>query len=230
MTIINDLIGPVLPVGVPEFRVVLVTSIVGSTAAGGTSGRMGNETDTALLLGLREWSDVVLVGSSTIKAEDYGGVLVSESNQRKRWARGQEPIPPIAVISSSLDFDPGARFFRSPTPPIIITDNTDREKLAVLKETGARLMHLDHLGVRQVVDKLNDEGFARISCEGGASVYAQAVDADVVDVWHQTIDPTVSGSVEKPAVRGGSTAANRMRLEHTHVDPDSTLFLRYRRS
>ncbi|WP_290275734.1 pyrimidine reductase family protein [Corynebacterium faecale] len=230
MAHIDDLIGPVLPVATPEFRVVLVTSIVGSTAAGGTSGRMGNETDTALLLGLRQWSDVVLVGSSTIKAEDYGGVMVSESDQHKRRARGQEPVPPIAVISSSLDFDPTAQFFRSPTPPIIITDSTDQDKLGVLEDAGARLMRLDHLGVGAIVDKLNDEGFARISCEGGAFVYAQAVEADVVDVWHQTIDPTVSGSVEKPAVRGGSTAATRMRLEHTHVDPDSTLFLRYRRS
>lgn len=229
MVDINDLIGPVLPVGEPEFRTVLVTTLAGSTSTGGTSGHLGNATDTALLLALRAWSDVVLVGSATVKAEDYGGVVIDEAGQRERTARGQQAVPPIAVISSSLDFNPAARFFtRATTPPIIITDSTDRDKLTALEATGARLIHLDLLGVGAIVDKLRARGFARISCEGGASVYGQVVDAGVVDLWHHTIDPTLSGTVEKPAVRGGSTLRVPMTLEHTRMDPDSTLFLRYR--
>ncbi len=230
MVNIDQLIGPVLAVGAPEFRVVLVTTVVGATAADGTSGHLGNDTDTALLLGLRAWSDVVLVGSATVKAENYGGVIIDEAGQESRIAAGQSAIPPIAVISSSLDFDPGTRFFtEAPIPPIIFTNNTDPGKLVALESTGARLIYLEQLGVGAVVDKLHGEGFARISCEGGASVYGQAVDAGVIDVWHQTIDPIFSGTVEKPAVRTGSATITRMELEYLHNDPDSTLFLRYRR-
>ncbi|NLZ58230.1 MAG: pyrimidine reductase family protein [Corynebacterium sp.] len=229
--ITEQLIGPVLPVGEPELRTVLVTTIAGSTSTGGTSGHLGNDTDTALLLGLREWADVVLVGSATVKAEDYGGVLINDSGQHDRRVRGQQPVPPIAVMSSSLNFDTTTRFFtEATTAPIIITNNTDHTRLAALKATGAHLIHVDGMGVQVVVDKLRAGGYARISCEGGASVYAQVVDAGLVDVWHHTLDPSLSGTVEKPVVRGGSPKRVPMRLEHSHLDTDSTLFLRYRRS
>lgn len=231
MVDITDLIGPTLPGTEPELRAVLVTTISGSTSTGGTSGHLGNATDTALLLGLREWSDVVLVGSSTVKAENYGGVAISKKEQENRLQRGQQTIPPIAVISSSLNFDPTTRFFtEAATAPLVITDNTNPTRLAALEAAGAHLLHLEEMEAGVIVDKLRAEGYARISCEGGASVYAQMVDAGLVDVWHQTIDPSLSGTVEKPAVRGGSTKRVPMRLEHTHADADSTLFLRYRRS
>ena len=225
----SDLIGPVLPAGEPECRAVLVTTLAGSTSAGGTSGHLGNDTDTALLLALRAWSDVVLVGASTVRAEDYGGVVIDQAEREARQRRGQQPVPPIAVISSSLDLDPGSRFFtEADTAPIIITDNTDPSRLAELEATGARILKVGTLGVGVVVDKLRQGGFARISCEGGASVYAQMIDAGVLDVWHHTIDPTLSGAVEKPVVRGGHHQPVALTLEHVHADPDSTLFLRYR--
>lgn len=229
--ITDHLIGPTLPVGEAELRAVLVTTLAGSTSTGGTSGHLGNATDTALLLALREWSDVVLVGSSTVKAEDYGGVVISAAGQEARRARGQQPVPPIAVISSSLNFDPTTRFFtEAVTAPIIITDNTDPGKLTALQDAGARVSQVTETGVEVVVAKLRAAGYARISCEGGASVYAQVVDSGLVDIWHHTIDPSLSGAVEKPAVRGGSTQRRPMVLEDAHVDSDSTLFLRYRRS
>lgn len=227
--LVTDLLGPVLPVGEPECRAVLVTTLAGSTSTGGTSGHLGNDTDTALLLALRAWSDVVLVGASTVRAEDYGGVLIGEAEQEARRRRGQQPVPPIAVLSSSLDLDPHARFFtEAATAPIIITDNTDPSRLAGLQAAGARIWQVGTLGVGLVVDTLRQEGFARISCEGGASVYAQMIDAGIINVWHHTIDPTLSGTVEKPAVRGGHTQPVALTLEHLHADPDSTLFLRYR--
>lgn len=227
--LVTGLIGPVLPVGEPECRAVLVTTLAGSTSAGGTSGYLGNDTDTALLLALRAWSDVVLVGASTVRAEDYGGVVIGEAERKARQRRGQQPVPPIAVISSSLDLDPISRFFtEAAAAPIIVTDNTDPSQLAGLQAAGARILQVGTLGVRLVVDKLRQEGFARISCEGGASVYAQMIDARAIDVWHHTIDPTLSGTVEKPAVRGGHNRPATLTLEHVHADPDSTLFLRYR--
>lgn len=227
--LVNDLIGPVLPAGEAECRAVLVTTLAGSTSAGGTSGYLGNATDTALLLALRAWSDVVLVGASTVRAEDYGGVVINEAEQQVRQQRGQQPVPPIAVISSSLDLDPGSRFFtEASVAPIIVTDNTDPSRLAGLRAAGARILQVGTLGVGLVVDKLRREGYARISCEGGASVYAQMIDTGVIDVWHHTIDPTLAGAVEKPAVRGGRPQPVALTLEHVHADPDSTLFLRYR--
>lgn len=230
MTDIQQLIGPELAVGEPELRAVVVGTITGSTTVSGTSGGLGNDTDTALLLGLRHWCDVVLVGSATVKAENYGGVRISGNRRAKRRAGGQAPVPPIAVVSSSLNFDTDTRFFlEADTPPIIVTDNPDPGRQALLRSAGARILQVTSTDAEVVVDKLRATGFARISCEGGPSIYSQLIDADLVDLWHHTIDPTLNGAVEHPLVRGDAGPPRRFRLEHWHADPDSVLFLRYRR-
>ena len=227
---IKDLLGPLTSPSTPELRAIVVSALNGSTTVDGTSGSLGNETDTALLLGLRVWSDVVLVGSATVKAENYGGVVVSEEEQQAREAAGQAPIPPIAVVSGSLNFDTSTRFFKEyVVAPIIITNNTDPAKHKPLLDAGAQLFVIDSLDAQGIVDKLRAEGYARITCEGGPSLFAQIIDAGVVDFWHQTMDPTLSGSVEHPLVRGGSTKPQRFSLDHVFADDDGVVFLRYKR-
>lgn len=51
---------------------------------------------------LRELADVVLVGAGTVRAEGYGPVLLDEVAQERRATRGQQPAPPIAVVTRSL--------------------------------------------------------------------------------------------------------------------------------
>ncbi|MDO5374511.1 MAG: pyrimidine reductase family protein [Corynebacterium glutamicum] len=231
MVDILELIGPLPSVSTPELRAIVVTAINGSTTINGTSGQLGNSTDTELLLALRRWSDVVLVGSSTVKAENYGGVKVSPEIQKQRLNQGQEAIPPIAVMSGSLNFDVDTRFFlEAEVPPIIITDNSDQTKQQRLVDAGAQVIEVETLTAEVGVEKLRSLGYARIDCEGGATLYGQMLAADLVDVWHHTIDPTLSGSVERPTVKGGDDAPRRFTLEHVFVDDDSTLFLRYKRA
>ncbi|ALC06086.1 hypothetical protein CDES_08465 [Corynebacterium deserti GIMN1.010] len=230
MVNISELIGPLSPVNTPELRAIVVSALNGSTTVDGTSGNLGNATDTALLLALRRWSDVVLVGSATVKAENYGGVIISTEDQQARQAAGQRPIPPVAVVSGSLNFDVSTRFFtESAVSPIIVTDNKDTSKHVPLLEAGAEILLVEKLTARDIADKLRAEGYARVTCEGGPSLFAQVIDAGVVDVWHHTLDPTLSGSVEHPLVRGGSTTPHRFALDHIHADPDGTVFLRYKR-
>src|SRR5699024_2033216 len=143
MVDILELIGPLPSVSTPELRAIVVTAINGSTTINGTSGQLGNSTDTELLLALRRWSDVVLVGSSTVKAENYGGVKVSPEIQKQRQELGQEAIPPIAVMSGSLNFDVDTRFFHeAEVPPIIITDNSDQAKQQRLVDAGAQVIEV----------------------------------------------------------------------------------------
>ena len=98
---VNTIIGPTS--AQEEIRAVAITTLFGSFTTGGTSGELGNETDSAVLQGLREWADVILVGSGTVKAEDYGPADT-----------------PMAVVSRSLNFDTTTKLF-SGTPPIIVT-------------------------------------------------------------------------------------------------------------
>lgn len=205
---INTIIGPTS--AQEEVRAVAITTLFGSFTTGGTSGKLGNEMDSAVLQGLREWADVILVGSGTVKAEDY------------------DPADtPMAVVSRSLTFDTTTKLF-SGTPPIIVTPQdsladpalTSRRK--TLEAAGCELV--EGGGVPEVVDKLRARGFGRIVCEGGPSLYTEMFKHSLIDVLHLTLDPHVNG---EPAGLVGDIA-ERFTLEQAVADGDY-LFTRYRR-
>jgi len=72
------IIGPTLPPDQPEVRAVAISSLTGSLTLDGVSGGLGNELDRQLLLALRDWADVVLVGAGTVRAEGYTGNRAKE--------------------------------------------------------------------------------------------------------------------------------------------------------
>ena len=195
-----------------EVRAVVITTVFGSFTSGGTSGALGNDTDSDLLLALREWADVILVGSGTVKAEDYGPADT-----------------PMAVVSRSLTFDTSAKLF-SGAPPLILTPEeslSDPELEAnrqALKAKGCQLVSTGNGGAREIVDTLRAHGFGRIVCEGGPSLYASLFEHSLIDVLHLTIDPRANG--EKAGLQGDFT--QQLELEDITAD-GSFLFARYRR-
>ena len=205
---VNTIIGPTS--AQEEIRAVAITTLFGSFTTGGTSGELGNETDSAVLQGLREWADVILVGSGTVKAEDYGPADT-----------------PMAVVSRSLNFDTTTKLF-SGTPPIIVTpqeslvDPALASRRKTLEAAGCELVVGN--GVPEVVDKLRARGFDRIVCEGGPSLYAEMFKHSLIDVLHLTLDPHANG---EPAGLAGDID-ERFALEDAVADGDY-LFTRYRR-
>ena len=88
---------------------------------------------------LRSIADVILVGAGTVRAENYGPPRISPEDQEARQARGQEPVPTIAVVSGRLHLDPTSRMFvDSPSRPIILTtEHADAARRAPAR-TGRR--------------------------------------------------------------------------------------------
>lgn len=195
-----------------EVRAVAITTAFGSFTSAGTSGSLGNDADKEVMLALREWADVVLVGSGTVKAEDYGPADI-----------------PIAVVSRSLDFDTTAKLFSGP-PPLILTPDesltdaglsTRRERLS---RAGAELVGTGGGGVQEIVDTLRARGLGRIVCEGGPSLYAAMFEASLIDVLHLTCSPFVNG--EPSGLEGDIDVA--LELEDVY-SAGSHIFARYRR-
>lgn len=207
---INAIIGPAA--AREEVRAVAITTVFGSFTARGTSSSLGNDTDAEVLLALREWADVILVGSGTVKAEDYGPADT-----------------PMAVVSRSLDFDTDAKLF-SGTPPIILTPEaslTDPELASRREKLTAAGCSLEGTGggsAREIVDKLRALGFGRIICEGGPSLYAALLEHTLIDVLHLTLDPHINA--ERAGLEGDIDV--EMELEHVEAD-GSCIFARYRR-
>ncbi|KQB86511.1 pyrimidine reductase family protein [Corynebacterium lowii] len=211
-------------------RGIMVSTLTGSATIKHRSQDLGNDTDHALLMAVRDWADVVLVGAGTVRAEDYGGVQPTPSRPRPA---------PIAVLSRGLDFDFHAQFFHNfTTPPIFLTPRTTLESPALapqrqlIEEIGGRILPCD--SPAEAVSVLRAQGFNKIACEGGPSVLGALIEADLIDVMHLTFSPILSSRVELPLVplaqeKEEAAVVSHLSLEHTAVDEDSTLFLRYRR-
>ncbi|SDR98414.1 dihydrofolate reductase family protein [Corynebacterium timonense] len=212
---ISTLIGPTLPAGQPELRAVTATTIFGAFTRRGTSGALGNDTDHALLLGVREWADCVLVGAGTVRAEGYGS---SDT--------------PTVIVSGSLDLDPSSDLFNGTvavaTPAHSLDDASLAPRREALRSAGARLIPTGSGSAHEVVDAVRSLGYTRISCEGGPSLYAALFSAGLVDVLHLTVDPSLSGEDGPAGLSLDSTDTHRFTLEAAEWERDSMLFCRYR--
>ena len=157
-----DIIGPVTDQ--PEVRAIAISSLTGSLTLDGVSGGLGNELDRQLLLALRDWADVVLVGAGTVRAEGYTGDRAKQ----------------LAVLSRSGDVPLADALVLNPSSPQeLITELHARGHRRIVCEGGpevftmlfdAHLIDVLHLTVAPVllapVDKhLVDAGAHRLRLE-----------------------------------------------------------------
>ncbi|MGH8861898.1 MAG: dihydrofolate reductase family protein, partial [Jatrophihabitantaceae bacterium] len=100
-------------------RANMVVSVDGAAAAGGLSAGLQTPGDNRVFAALRDLADVVLVGSGTAAAENYGP---ASPDADRRHAYGMPPELPIAVISRSLHLALDGRLFADAAPrPLVIT-------------------------------------------------------------------------------------------------------------
>lgn len=221
-------LGPTLPIGHPETRAIAVMTVNGQAALGGTSQSLGSPMDAALLQHLRFWSDAVLVGARTVRAENYGGVKVPDDIQAQRVARGQTAVPPIAVISRSLDFEESARLFiDTDVPPIFLTTSTDAAAKQRITDLGAQVIEVPD---EDYVGALHARGLMRVSVEGGPGIFARAFRRSELDLLHLTIDPSLAFTQASPLLYFQEETQHSvgLDLEHHCADQDGCVFLRYR--
>ena len=78
------------PAGV---RANMIFSADGAAAFGGRAGPLSCPVDQQLLEILRGFADVVLVGAGTARAENYGPVRLTDTQQATRRGEGGPPAP-----------------------------------------------------------------------------------------------------------------------------------------
>lgn len=207
-------------------RANMIFSADGAAAFQGRAGPLSNASDYQLLLALRAYADVVLVGAGTARAENYGPVRLRPDHleQRRELGLGDTP-PPIAVVSQSGRLPD--RLLESPTPPILITSTRSAREL----ETPCRVLAAgaDAVDVPEAIRLLNEQGMERILCEGGPTLLDELVDNDLVDELCVTLAPCLAGS--QPLGGGapaGIAAPTSLRLAHVLAASDY-LYLKYQR-
>ena len=220
----------------PWLLLDFVATADGATAVGGVSGSLGGDADKAVFRALRAVPDVILVGARTVRAERYGPPRLPDEVQAARRARGQAPLPRLAVITASLDLDPAARLFAGADPdnrPLVITgaggEPARRAALAAVSEAVVDAGD-ERVDPTAAMVELGRRGARVVLCEGGPTLAGQLVAAGLVDELCLTIAPLLAAGDAARVAHGPPVAE----LEHLRLarvlEEDGVLCLRYVRA
>lgn len=162
----------------------------GARGSDGTSATLSNTADRAILGAIRSLADVVLIGADTLRAEGY---LLPRSAR-------------LAVLTGTGELAPtGSRSGPHPRPVLVIGPAA-AEQRARLTLTDAPIEFVALPGARSVdpthvIAALRERGARSIVCEGGPSLAAQLLDADLVDELCVSTSPRLTGG-ELPMLGG----------------------------
>jgi riboflavin biosynthesis pyrimidine reductase len=186
-------------------RLNMISSIDGAVTVGGTSGALGGPPDKKVFATLRSTADVILVGAGTARAEKYGPAHLDDDTRRAREARGQQPEPPIAVVSSRGEFDFATPFFTEATSkPIIVAprDAFDTVRAAAGDAAEVLATDTDRVDLVETVAQLAGRGYRYVLAEGGPRLNGDLARAHVLDELCLTVSPRIVGG-DGPRVIAG---------------------------
>ncbi|MBS1679230.1 MAG: dihydrofolate reductase family protein [Actinobacteria bacterium] len=216
------------PADRPRVALNFATTLDGRAAIDGRSGKIGSDTDTAMLVGLRERFDAVMIGAGTMRAERYGRIFGDPARRERRAELGIPRDPPVVIVGS-LDLPWDAPLFtEGGGEALLITADADGEPPAtqtpvvVLREPGGRV------DVGTALRRLRAEhGIRALLCEGGPHLHSQLQAKDLADELFLTIAPKLVGA--GPSILEGALPAV-VELELAWLlQEGSELFARYRR-
>jgi riboflavin biosynthesis pyrimidine reductase len=210
-------------------RCNMISSIDGAIAVHGRSGMLGGPADRRVFGVLRGLADVVLVGAATVRAEGYGPARPDESARAGRVQRGQQPVPPIAVVTRSGQLDWSSSFFvDAAVRPILLTsaDADPREIERARPVADVIVAGDDRVDLRRGIAELNERGYASVLVEGGPGINAQLVHAGLLDELCLTVAPRIVGGMG-PRILAGDELATPLGLHLVHLlEEDGYLFSR----
>lgn len=202
-----------------------VATIDGATVVDGRSRAISDPDDRAMFAALRSIPDFIVVGASTVRAENYRPVTLDEERRNARVEAGLEPVPHLVIVSRSLDLDPAARVFGDPDHRVtVLTDGgAPADRFARLSEV-ADVVRLRGTDATDVMHYLRMSRV--VLCEGGPTLMGQFVAAGLVDELALTIAPLLVAGGSPRLADGPPTSPREMRLDRV-LYGDRSLFLRF---
>lgn len=225
------------PAGTTRVSFNFVSSIDGAATVDGRSGALGNEDDQHLFQLMRRTADVIVVGAQTVRAEGYGGELLSPEAQQWRLDHGRTAHPPLAIVSGTLNLDPSHEVFtQAPVRPLVLTVEATHPDLreALSRVADVVLAGSDSLDVDRAIAELAARGLHSIHSEGGPTLLGTFQAANRVDELSLTVAPLLVGGTAKRIAdvlpgTGQPGGVPRPMVLTQILKADSMLFLRYAR-
>jgi riboflavin biosynthesis pyrimidine reductase len=214
----------------------MIASLDGGATDEGKAGGLAGAGDRAVFSLMRHAADVILVGATTVRIENYSGAQLPVAARQERQRRGQAEVPPIAVVTRSANLDPSARLFtRTEAPPLILTtsrfsDDARRRLGSVAEVIDASGPEPDSVDGATVLKILADRGLYRVLTEGGPFFLGTLIENDLLDELCLTIAPILVGGGPKRIATGLGNVHTKMRRTHLLSDEDGYLYSRYVRA
>ena len=215
----------------PYLRVNFISSIDGAASHDGLSGGLGDAADRLVFDTLRMFTDLILVGAGTVRAEGYGGLRLNDDAVAWRVAHGLAEQPPVAIVSGRLDLDPAHPVFsRAAVRPLVITHG---QAPAARRQALAAVADVLVCGEAAVdpalmLRTLTERGYPQVLCEGGPALFGSLLAADLVDELDLTLAPVLESGPAPRIAAAPQSSPHRMHLLHA-LPAGDTLLLRYQR-
>jgi 5-amino-6-(5-phosphoribosylamino)uracil reductase len=146
--------------------------------------------DLARVDEVRASCDAILVGAETIRRDNPRLLVRDPSLQAARAARGKPPHPARVTLTATGDLDPRAHFFAPGAPRLVYCATPALAKARARLGDAAVLIDAgDPLSLEFLLNNLAERTVARLLAEGGASVLAQFLAADLAGELHLALAP-----------------------------------------
>ena len=187
----------------------MVMSLDGSTVVQGNSRALSGDADRSILVGLRSLADVIVVGSSTVRIDDYG----PPSRKDLR----------VGVVSRTGNVDLTTPLFTSGAGFLITPEDAQVPANPSITCIRAGRGSVDFAAAMSQLDG------TFIQLEGGPGLNASMAEADLIDEINLTISPNIAANTQPRLLKEASPILQRYTLSHI-LEEDDFLFLRYTRN
>lgn len=212
-------------------RANFVSTLDGAAGGDFVSGSLSGQDDQKVFALLRSLSDVILVGAGTARVEGYQPVLPTEVDVELRSRLGLTQVPAIAVVSRSIDIDPGLLAGGAAATIVVTCQASAEEHEDIL--TGLPVVVASspddpqRIDVASAVDGLVANGYQRLLCEGGPSLMSDLVASQRLDELCLTVSPQLVGG-DPLRILNGPVLVKPSRFQLRHLlTADGDLFCRY---
>jgi riboflavin-specific deaminase-like protein len=212
----------------PRVAMNFVATADGRATIEGRSGPIGSETDTAMLAGLRNRFDALMVGAGTMRVEQYGRLVTKEETRERRRQAGLPPEPLMVLVSGRLDLPWEAPLFTEGGEVLIFTASETEPP-----QTESAVEVVRHEGAVNLTEAMRhlrrEHGVRALLSEGGPHLHEQMQADGLVDELFLTIAPKLSGGEAPRILEGPLPGVIEFELAWL-LEEDGELFARYRRA
>lgn len=219
--------------GNPWILLNMITSSNGLATLNGLSGPLGGAADKALFTTLRGIADIIIVGYSTVRDEQYRPPQLTKELITERESLGQAPLPTIAIVSNRLNFDERIPLLSSSEyHPVILTSSSspeeNRENISSTCEIF--ISGEEKVDFKKGVGTLSSRFGKIILVEGGPSLNSQFVEDDLFDELCITTSPLHSDDESAIAATTDRSYPPGQMLQDRRIEVNEFIFTRFLRN